>query len=493
MDFLDPAKKRAHRIRLLIGYVLVGIAIGMGTIVLGIVTFGYTYDRKTGTVIQNGLVFISAQPESADITINDAPRGNTNTRLNLPAGQYTIRLNRNGYREWKRTFTLRGGSIERLVYPRLFPTKLTMVDEQLYGEAPTLAAASPDRHWLLVAHPDNNLNFDVFDLNDPQKQPTSLAIPADLLSDTSAPNSLSLVEWSTDNRHVLLLHTYADNKTEYLMVDREVPVQSVNLSRVFGNLTGTVSLRDKKYDQYYIFDAAAKTLATGDLKTHTPKNLLNHVLAYKSYGKDVVLYVSDQDQATTTKAAVMLHDPSGSYELRELPAGNQYLVDITQYSGNWYVAAGAVSDDKVYVYKDPFDIIKTPSVVKALVPVAVLKVDDPRQVDFSSSAQFVETNNGRNFAVYDIENDRNYHFATAAAIDDGTKVRWMDGNRMTLNSQSKTVVFDFDNSNAQTLAATLSGFGPFFDRDYENLYNIAPSVAVPGRFALTRTDLKINN
>jgi hypothetical protein len=67
----------------------------------------------------------------------------------------------------------------------------------------------------------------------------------------------------------------------------------------------------------------------------------------------------------------------------------------------------------------------------------------------------------------------------------------MDGHRMLMVLNDKTVVFDFDGTNQQTLAPSLPGFIPFFDRSYEALYNIAPSVEVQNRYALTRTSMTL--
>src|SRR5438309_1696001 len=99
MDFLDPKKRRAHRIRLMVGYVLVAVALAMGTLVLVLLSYGYDLDRKTGTIIQNGLVFVSARPGAAEIYVDGKLQpSRTDTRLVLPAGQYTLQLKRDGYR-----------------------------------------------------------------------------------------------------------------------------------------------------------------------------------------------------------------------------------------------------------------------------------------------------------------------------------------------------------------------------------------------------------
>ena len=123
MDFLDPKKARAHNIRIIIGYILIGIALILTTIILLYQAYGFGVDRK-GNVIQNGLVFVSSTPNPAEVYVNGQKRDNTNTRLLLSSGQYTFELKRDGYRNWKRAVTVEGGSVDRFDYPFLFPSSL---------------------------------------------------------------------------------------------------------------------------------------------------------------------------------------------------------------------------------------------------------------------------------------------------------------------------------------------------------------------------------
>ncbi|MET0779823.1 MAG: PEGA domain-containing protein, partial [Candidatus Saccharimonadales bacterium] len=88
MDFLDPKKQKAHARRLTLGYALIGLVLLLGTTILLYLAYGFGID-KNGRVIQNGLVFISSQPSGADIYINGQSKGQTDTRVVLPAGSYT--------------------------------------------------------------------------------------------------------------------------------------------------------------------------------------------------------------------------------------------------------------------------------------------------------------------------------------------------------------------------------------------------------------------
>src|SRR6476619_6690047 len=117
MDFLDPKKKRANRIRLYIGYALMAIALGIGTLILVFEANGYDLDPKTGSVIQNGLVFVDAHPIAATVNVDGQEKGQTDARLILTAGDHNIELKRDGYRTWQKQIDLEGSVIRRFAYP----------------------------------------------------------------------------------------------------------------------------------------------------------------------------------------------------------------------------------------------------------------------------------------------------------------------------------------------------------------------------------------
>jgi len=488
MDFLDPAKKRAHTIRLFAGYILVAIAIAIGSLILLLQAFGYDVDRRTGQVIQNGLVFVNAHPESADVYLNGVPKGRTDTKLAIPAGQYDLELKRDGYRSWKRSFSLEGGSIEQLVYPVLFPTNLITKDLQLYATVPTFASASPDRHWLLVQQPTSLATFDLFDLNNPDTSAKIIALPTGLLTAAPGAHALTLVEWSTDNRHVLLKHSFATG-LEFVVIDREDPAASFNVNQTFTANPSQVALRDKRYDRLYLYDAKTGVLQAAEFKTKQSSTLLTQVLAFKPYGSDIVLYVTSTSEQPG-KHAVRILDGDKNYLVHYYPASAEYELDLASFSGHMYAVVAPKSASQVYIYKDPIDAAKK-STATIPAPFVVLKMQQTAFVSFSAIARFIVAQSGNRFATYDIETNRRYYYELKEPVAPDQEATWMDGHRLAITLNGKTVIFDYDGINQQTLAPSQPGFTPFFDRDYLGLYNVAPSVQVAGRFALTHTELKI--
>jgi len=491
MDFLDPQKQRKQRYIFGIGYALIAVAILIATVILLYLAYGFGFG-KNGQIIQNGLVFLSTQPSPATIYVNGEPiKKKTDSRVQLPAGDYDIKLTRPGYRDWERSITVDGATVQHFDYPFLFPISLTTSPVHTEQNAPPLALQSPDRRWLLTENAANLASFAMYDLNNPQQASTVVTIPDSVLTkpDAGGTESYQLSEWSTDNKHILLSHTFTGGQ-EYIMIDRTAPQNSVNVTRQLKLAAGQVlSLRNKQFDHYFILDPASQTLYTADLGNVTLTPYLQKVLAFKSYGSDTVLYASSQD-VDANKSQVILHQNGNDFPIRQIDAQPPYLLDLTKYNGTLYTALGASGDNEVYVYQDPVGQLQR-SPTHTAVPVNVLRVTSPNYLSFSSNAQFIVIENGPQFSVYDAESDKKFTYTVPTNLDAGqSHAVWMDGDRLTLVSGGKLVVFDYDHTNVQTLVAADPHYAPFFDRNYKFLYTLAPAGAkTPAGATLTSTSL----
>ncbi|HJQ08818.1 MAG TPA: PEGA domain-containing protein [Candidatus Saccharimonadales bacterium] len=487
MDFLDPEKQKKHAIRLIVGYALIGAVLVLATTILLHRAYGFGLDRE-GRVIQNGLLFVSSRPGGADIYVNGQRyRDQTNTRMALPAGQYTIELRRDGYRNWKRVITAEGSSVSRFDYPFLFPSAFTPDITKQYSAAPGLATQSLDRRWLLVQTPTAN-EFDIYDLNAEKPIARPVRVPADILAADSTTQGWQVLEWARDDRHVLLRRLYRQPATtgrEYILFDRENPQESQNLTVTLGFNPTTIELRSRNWDQYYAHDANSGVLFTATLKKPTPQPYLQDVLAFTS-DEDRVLYATSQSATAGNVAIRLRQGDRQAYTLRQLPTGTNYVLDLATYERTLYAAAGAASENRVFVYRDPFKPLadKQPAV-----PVHILKVANPTYTAFSISGRFVMAESGDRFAVYDAETDKNYAYQTKVALDTPQlHATWMDGFHLAYVGGGKLVVLDFDGANQQSLMPASAAYIPFFDPDYRAVYTITPQHALTNTPLLTPRD-----
>ncbi len=493
MEFLDPIKKRQRSIRLNIGHLLMAALVVIGTYVLVLRAQGYDIDRKSGEVIQNALVFVDSAPDAATIKINNEQyKDLTNTRMALPDGSYKLELNKAGYRGWQREFSVIGGSVERFTYPVLFPEKLASAEVQTFDGVPTIATESPDRKWVLLGQPGTTDTFTQYNLGaltNRKPAATSFKLPAGVLTEAEGAQSWQFVEWSSDNRHVLLRHIFTGGQ-EFILVDRDDPTQTVNINRQLAQNPTTITLRDKRFDQLYLHNQADLTLKTADLKTRVVTPLLNGVLSYKSHGGDRLLYstVSPAEQA---KARIFLKTGNDTYVLRDIPVSASMPLEIAQFNNHWYIVIGSDAEQKVYIYKDPQNILKLRNDQKPAIT-AIFRMGGPLQsLSFSNNTRMIMANSGQHFNIYDIETKRSYGYNITDPLDIGSIPLWMDGHRLLIRSAGNVIVFDYDGINKQILVPSDPAIPVFFDRDYEALYSLSPSLSASGKQVFGRTELRV--
>lgn len=493
LDFLDPKKKRAYNIRLFAGFVLMAIGLILGTTVLALITAGYNIDHHTGKVIQNGLVFLNAQPQSATIYVNGVKYGTTNARLELPSGNYSFDLRRSGYHDWSTSLSLEGGSVEQLAYPFLFPTKPLVTNVESLSQEPVVATESPNQHWLLVSVPGQLGSFYVIDVTNPKTPITTISLPDGVMTSEAGTNSLEFVEWSTDNQHLLLKHTY-DGGYEYIMLDMTTPANSFNVNSLFSSTSfSSVVLDNKQYSSLYLYDSTGGTLSVGDVGSGTVTPLLTNVISFDPYSSNEILYTT-ADPTNPSQVSVKLWYKAQTYPIRDLPVSSQYLLNIASYSGNSYVVVGSSNDNDVYVYMNPISELAGASTNQLPVPYTLLILSGmPENVSFSTSARFIEAQSGGNFAVYDIQQQTHYRYSTSLKLDEPTELaNWMDGDRLALVSGGKLVIFDFDGTNMVNFTDANADFIPAFNSAYSAVYTLTPSTVSPGTFNVERTSLIAN-
>jgi hypothetical protein len=477
MDYLDPRKRRAYHVRLIVGYVLIAIVIGLATVIIVYGANGYGINTKTGQIVQNGLLFTDSNPSGAEIYLNNIDKHiTTSSRLILPASNYTLTLKKDGYRDWSRAFTLNEESVARYVYPFLFPVKPVVTDLKTYSSTPGLLTETPDQHWLLAENNEASTQTPVLDEYDTttldQTTPVvqQLSFPAGLLTDFSADSKLTEIEWSSDNNNLLLQHDY-DGGSELVVFNRAHPDQSFNVNKTFSTGFTQVSLYNKKADQLYLFNQTDGTLQLGNVGAQTVSPVLKSVLAYKPYAKDLITYVTNSNEPAG-KVAVRIWNNGPTYKLSELDSSNKYLIDAAQFQGHFYYAAGSDTSDRIIIYKDPLDSIKNPAVAKAL-PIIALHNPGAQKLSFSNNARFIEVENGQRFAVYDFETTSSYQYPITESLSDN--MTWMDGHRLIGQSDGKIFVMDYDGTNKQNLTATSYTLGGLFSTDYKHLLTLAPA------------------
>jgi hypothetical protein len=487
MEYLDPKKQKRYKLFLWFGYVLIGIAISIGCVILLWQSYGYNYSN--GQVIQDGMIFLSSQPNSASIYINgQLNSASTNTRLTMPEGIYNFTLSSPGYRSWNHVVSIIGGQVIHYDYPLLFPVHLTSTTIAKYVAAPAIATQSPNQQYLVVSSSTNFNSFMMYDLTNPTVAPVTLTLPSSLVTAAQGVQSWRVVGWANDNQHLLLEHLY-NGTQEFIELDTQNPAQSININKTFKVSPTSVTLNNLRYNQFYFYDATTQTLTLATIGSPTVTTVEPAVLDYKSYRSNILVYATTVG-APKGQVAIELSSGGRDYFVRDMPLSQTYLLNMASYGGNDYLVVGASSDSLVYLYENPLAQTAISSSAK-IDPFRAIRIASPNYDSFAPTARFILLENGASFAVYDFHNQAMHYYTVTHPLDaPQTHAVWMDGDRLTYVSGGKLTVADYDNTNRQTLTSSLANYHPFFAPDYHSYFSF--SQGKKGQIDLNQTSLVVS-
>ena len=93
------------------------------TITVGVILFarGYRFSPRQQAFRVTGLLSATSLPNGASIYINNELKSATDTTLNLPPGNYQVKVKKEGYSPWEKTLTIAPEVVTR-INPLLFPS-----------------------------------------------------------------------------------------------------------------------------------------------------------------------------------------------------------------------------------------------------------------------------------------------------------------------------------------------------------------------------------
>jgi hypothetical protein len=466
MDFLDPSTKRSYNIRLFVGFFLSAMVIILGTLILALITAGYTINTKTGQVIQNGLIFINSLPASANIYINHQYSGTTNARFELGSARYNISLFTSGYDTWSTNIDLFGGDVVELTYPLLVPTKPIVSPIVDYSAKPQVFSQTPSKHWLLVSNPTLANSFNIYDQTNIKTALTTTTIPSSLLVSTVGPNNFTVIQWASDNQHLLLQDEY-NGAINYIVFNYLTPTDSYNLNQTFQTSFSRAKLLNAQYDTPLLFDEASGNLYLGNESNKQLTLILSKVIDYTSFGTNKFIYATN-DGDSSDQSSIMFSNLAKTYLIKNITKTSDYMLNISSYGGHYYylVGGGGIYD---YIYQDLAN--QPPGKNKLPMPYTLMvNTAQPQNGSNSTNQRYISLQSGNNFSVYDIQTQSHYRYSLSSNLSDPNFASWMDDNRLISFSSGKMIIFDFDGTNLVNVVQANNSFDGLFSPGYTAVY-----------------------
>ena len=493
MDYLDPAKKRAHRNRIVIGYGLFAVLIAFATMVLVFVANGYFIDSR-GEVIQNGIVFVDSKPRGAELYLNGEKQNRaTDTRLVVPGGEnYDVELRKDGYRNWSRNIQLDGGSLRQLTYALLIPEQFEQGLTTNLRSNRVDSIQSPNKESVVISYQNNPLSLQVFDTTSEIPSVAPLALDAALVSDPENAGLLEFVEWADDNKMLLAKYTNVE-LVEYLLIDTENPERSSNLTRLLSNgQPYSFSFRDGKSDEFYAFHTNQRLLyrANTTLIGQNPV-LETPLLSFDTHRADWIVYAAENTLSNQVEIRFARTQDDVDILIRDnLMMSNEYLVEVHSLNNAPVLAFSSPSENRAIAYADPEAFLRANPEARLPLATTVLRATEPSQLLFSSTGRTLLVA-GSTFASHEFRADRTHTYEITAERNKQYDVAWVDDSHFTFTDVSNIQhVVDFDGSNQYDLLTSLPGVS-YFDKDLQTIFTMEnsrqtnPETTIPARIVST--------
>jgi len=285
--------------------------------------------------------------------------------------------------------------------------------------------------------------------------------------------AFSVVGWADDNNHFLLLQTLPSGKKEYLMIDKNDVSNSTNVSTSLSlSASANLTLFNKKFNQFLVFDAAAGTLKLANSTSIQGTPLLSNIVAFKSYGDSLILYVSAPDTKGVSQVGI-LSNQKDHFKLQPITAdpSTHYLLDLSQYAGTWYYVVSSAVQNKIFIYNNPLNNV-SPDNTQPISAQLGLQLTNPSFSSFSKSSRYISMQSGTNFVVFDAELDHVYRFTLNLPLTTSLEAKWMDTSHLSVVSGGVEHVFEFDGLNLVNLTKSDDAFQAYFNPAVNQIYTI---------------------
>lgn len=287
MDFQENKKRQTAKV--LIAESLMTITAILMVVILVFVVSGY-WINENFEMARSGMLQISSMPTGATVTIDeDALSQHTNTSRVIPAGEHTVRIEKDGYDSWSKTVTVKDGLLYRLHYPRLFLNERELENVPLEYNAKKVSI-SPKREYALLIDGTNKwalLNLDE-EKNTIKQIDLAVAFSKNVFS-----REITSIEWNNDQNKVLIGLIAEPEKTDWFLIDLSDVKRSVNISDEFGVGFSQIKMANGSSDVLF-------ALRNGNLQKINLSNksisaiLAENVNNYRSCGDGIIFTAKDQ-------------------------------------------------------------------------------------------------------------------------------------------------------------------------------------------------------
>ena len=466
----SKARKRA---RLTVVYTLMVLAVITIVTILVMITQGYRFNRYDGRVEQGGLVQFNSRPSGAAVYLDGIRLSNqTPSRITVTAGTHTIEMKKDGYIDWRKQVSVKPGAVLWLNYARLYPTNPKHTQVTTYNGMSS-GLPSPKRNYMAAIVKSATPTIDVWTLNDATPKLTSVNIPASAYTATKAgtKESFSLLEWDSDERHVLVKHTYNNTAYEYLSVDVRGDDKPVNITKQLGIDATDVHYSRSSSSQVYML-TTKREVRRGDLSSLTISGPLITNVRHFSLTYDSTLVYETRLSNGVRSVGYWTNGASKARIIKSYQDDGKAPLSIAmgEYFGDTYVAI--VYAKAMTILRGDVPASDSNSGFNFVTINNVALSTDTTELSFSPKQnRFVYAVGGSTVIAYDLELD----VATPTKLQGTQKqpLNWLDDYHFATTLGGNGYYYEFDGTNSQLVDDDVRDIPMVISNNNNYLYYVA--------------------
>ena len=465
----ELSKSRQPLVRATV-YSVMTVSVIVIVTLLMFVVLGYQFNERDGRIEQGGLLQFASVPTGATVTLDDSRLGpQTNSKANVTVGSHSVSFDRNGYRTWKKTITIGAGQIGWLSYARLIPSTIEPVDIRTFTDLNS-ALASPQQNYMLLHEAADQPSFVLANIQGDTVRYDMLTLPAGSYTPPSAGKTQSFIldSWSENEAAVLIKHVYDDNKEEWLLLDRDAPDRSLNVSSIFAIQPSKIVFAGK--GDRLLFAQTDDIVRRINLDEQTlSRPLASKVTYFTGYDDKTIAYVAtanSNQQRTVGYAAVDVSDPIvlGTYPDDGQPL---YATMSTYFSKRFVV----ILHGQTLTVKA--GTLPTKSDKGSLKHTTTVKVPaGATDLSLEHNSRFAVMRLPDGYATYDIELNKFDSTIWAAQSTAVRSLQWLDQYILWSDHGGQLRLYEFDGANQQNIMPVTEGFAVSVSPNDKYIYGV---------------------
>ncbi|MBR6098051.1 PEGA domain-containing protein [Candidatus Saccharibacteria bacterium] len=289
--------KRIRSARVIATNIFMGIAVVAIVAVLLLIAMGFSFNEK-GNLEQSGLLQIASRPSRATVEI-DGKQLLSLTEVNkmVSNGEHDIKISKSGYDTWSKHIDLDAGLLTRIDWVRLFPINQVITTTDTFNTLRLISYSNDNKHLLTSETDSTNIHYINLQGNETNHKKLDLTKILKASKEQVRQGAFTVESWNEANNKVILRWIRGDQINWYL-VDINDEDKSIDLTKKFGfNFTQINAINDSATKLWALENGNLHTIDVNDLKISSA--LATGVESF-AYNKDTAAYVTNSIPVATT-------------------------------------------------------------------------------------------------------------------------------------------------------------------------------------------------